>query len=184
MYIDQSHGTHRRQPARHPTVTTAAGRDLSCYPASVFAFIVDSWDRFLLLRQPGQTGWEVISRALQPGENVPAAVLSGVDEKAGPQFRAIYLGVLDTFTFLFDANLPPVISICCLLRHRGGDLHPGKDVREAEFRWWELSDLEQIDLAAPKARWDLLTRAVDMSRYLRDVRGPEEEDRSSALEFP
>lgn len=175
MTTDPTRRLRRQQPARHPTITTAAGHQLACYPAAVLAFIVDSWDRFLLHRQPGQTGWEVVSGTLEPGETVSKAVIRGVKEAVGAEFLAIYLGVLDTFTFVFDANLPPLISIGCLLRHRGGELRPGKHVLEAEFRWWELAELDSIDLAVPRGRWDLLTRAVDMSRYLRDAREPEED---------
>lgn len=166
-----------------PTITTAAGRRVVCYPASVLAFIVDSYDRFLLFRKPGQPGWEVFTGGLEPGDTVQNAVLRYVKEQAGPDFVAAYLAVLDTFTFIFDANLPPSINICCLLRHRGGDLRPGKDLEEAEFRWWEVSDLDNIDLIVPRGRWDLLSRSVDMSRYLRDARVPEEEDRGDYLEF-
>ena len=184
MTTDPNRSARRRQPPRHPTITTAGGHQLACYPASVFAFIVDSWDRYLLFRRPGQPGWEVVSGVLEPGETVPQAVLRTVKEASGDAFLALYLGVLDTYTFVFDANLPPLISICCLLRHRGGELHPGKDVRKAEFRWWELSELDSIDLAAPRDRWDLLTRAVDMSRYLRDARDPEDGIHGDSSEFP
>ena len=175
MSSDSNRRFGQHKPAHQPTITAASGRLLACYPAAVFAFIVDSWDRFLLLRKPGQTGWEVISGALEPGETVPQAVVREVKEDAGTDFLAIYFGILDTFTFSFDASLPPLISICCLLRHRGGEVRAGSDAREAEFRWWELSELDNIDLAVPRGRWDLLTRAVDMPRYLRDVREPEEE---------
>ncbi len=146
--------------------------------------MVDSWDRFLLFRRSGLPGWEVVAGPLEPGETVQKAVLREVKEQVGPEFLAAYLGVLDTFTFVFDANLPHSINICCLLRHRGGEVRPGKEVREAEFRWWELSELDNIDLAVPRGRWDLLTRAVDMSRYLRDARVPEEEARGDSFEFP
>ena len=183
MTNDPKRGPRRQQLADPPIITTAAGRRLPCYPASVLAFIVDSWDRFLLLRQPGQPGWEVVSGALEPDETVPKAVLREVKEEVGLEFLAIYLGVLDTFTSVFDANLPPLISICCLLRHRGGEIRPGKAVSDAEFRWWDLSELDNIDLAVPRDRWDLLTRSVDMSRYLRDAREPEEEARGDSFEF-
>ena len=165
----------QRQPVRHPTVATASGRRLPCYPASVLAFIVDSWDRFMLLRSPGQTGWEVVGAGLEPGETVQDAVLRSVKEWAGPQFLASYLGVLDTFTYLFDANLPPQINICCLLRYRGGDVRPDSGVSEADYRWWALTELDDINLTVPRGRWDLLTRAVDLSRYLRDAREPEDD---------
>lgn len=184
MIYDPNRNPRRKQLTPHPTIITAAGRSLACYPASVFAFIVDRWDHFLLLRKPGQTGWETVTGTLEPDETVPEAVLGVVKEEAGSEFLVTYLGVLDTFTFLFDANLPPLISICCLLRYRGGEVRPGRDVRDAEFRWWELSELDNIDLAVPKGRWDLLTRAVDMSRYLRDAREPEEEARGDLSEFP
>lgn len=181
MNID-ARGGHRRQPvARQPAVTTASGHRLACYPAAVHMFIVDTLERFLLFRQPGQTGWEAVTSPLEPGETVPDAVLRAVKADLGREFLATYLGVLDTFTFVFDANLPALVSICCLLRYRGGDIRPGKAVSEAEFRWWDLRQLDDIDLAVPKGRWDLLTRAVEMSRYLRDAREPEE---GLGQEFP
>lgn len=165
----------RQPPARHPRITIASGRRLACYPVAVLAFIVDSWDRFLLLRKPGQNGWEVISGALEPGETVTEGVLREVREEAGPELVVASLGVLDTFTFLFDAGQPPLISICCLLRYRGGTVQPGDDAEDAEFRWWELSELDNIELVVPRGRWDLLTRSVDLSRYLRDAAEPEGE---------
>ena len=183
MTTDPGRGTRRQRVTGQPTITTASGRRVSCYPASVFAFIVDSWDRVLLLRHQGQPGWEVVNGPLEPGETVPNAVVREVREQAGPEFLATYLGVLDTFTFAFDANHPPLISICCLLRHRGGEVRPGRDLREAEFRWWELSELDNIALSAPRGRWDLLARAVDLSHYLRDARVLEEDARGDSPEF-
>lgn len=175
MNYDPTQRRRRQPPAPHPTITTAAGRELACYPAAVLAFIVDSFDRFLLVRKPGQTGWEVITATLEPGESVQEAVMREVKTAAGPEFLTTYLGVLDTFTFLFDANLPPLVSICCLLRHKGGEIRKGRELREADFKWWQISELDDIDLVAPRGRWDLLTRAVDMSRYLRDARNPDED---------
>lgn len=46
MHTDPKRG-RREQPASHPTITTASGRRLACYPASAFAFI----DQVKLLRQ-------------------------------------------------------------------------------------------------------------------------------------
>ena len=166
---------------RHPTVRTAAGRTLTCFPAAVLAFIVDDWGRFLLLRKPGQTGWEVVSGALQAGETVPQGVLREVKEEAGPELLAVYKGVIDTFVFEFDARLPALISICCLLRYRGGEVHPGADAKDAEFRWWDISRLDDIELVVPRGRWDLLTRAVDQASLFRGEEEPEPEQRDPFL---
>ncbi len=171
----------QQPPARYPRITTASGRRLACYPAAVLAFIVDAWDRFLLLCKPGCTGWEVISGWLEPGESVTDAVLREVRKEAGPEVVAFSLGVLDTFTFLFDSHHPPLISICCLLRYRGGAIEPGDDAKDTEFRWWQLSELDDIELVVPRGRWDLLNRAVDLSRYLRDAATPEAENPSLFL---
>ncbi|MCX6022728.1 MAG: NUDIX hydrolase [Chloroflexi bacterium] len=174
MNTDPRRNPRRHQPATQPIITTAAGRELACYPAFVHAFIVDTWeDRFLLMRRPGQAGWETVGGVLEAGETVPEAAVRELKAAAGAQFLAAYLGVLDTFTFIFDANLPPSISICCLLRHQGGEIRPGRNVQGAEFRWWWLSELDNIDMAGPRGRWDLLTRSVEMSRHLRDARRPE-----------
>ncbi len=154
----------------HPTIKTASGRQLACFPAAVLGFVVDSADRLLLLRKPGLTGWEVISGAMEPGESVPEAMIREIGEEAGPRFVSVYLGVIDTFTFIFDANLPPLVSICCLMRYRGGEIEPSDDAKDADFQWWDLSRIDDIDLIVPKGRWDLLTKAVDLSRYLRDAR--------------
>ena len=181
MRIDPRRNQRSQRPSKLPTVATASGRQLTCYPATVHAFIIDRADRGLLLRRPGQPGWETITSILEPGETVPEAALRAVKEAAGQQFLTAFLTVLDTFTFVFDANLPPFLSICCLMRYHRGEVRPGKDVQGAEFRWWELFELDQMDFAVPRARWDLLTRAVDMSRFLQDARTsePEEEVRGS-----
>ena len=174
MNQNRRQGSRKPQTTNLPTITTAAGHELACYPTSTHAFIVDGWDRFLLFRRPGQMGWETITGEIQPGETVPEAAQRQLKADIGAEFLAVYLGVLDTFTFVFDANLPPLISICCLLRHRGGEIRQGKAVIDAEFRWWSLSDIDQIDLSVPRGRWDLLTKTVDMSRFLRDAREPED----------
>ena len=173
----------RRQPPGGHTVTTAAGRELSTFPAMVHGFVVDSYDRFLLFRRPGQAGWEVASSPLELGETVPKAVDRTMESAVGTAFLTVYLGVLDAFTVEFDANIPPLIALACLLRYRGGDLRPGKEHTDVEFRWWDLTDLDNIALAVPRDRWDLLTRAVDTSRYLRDVQPPEEDDRGDSFDF-
>ncbi len=169
----------KRTPApRHPQITTAAKHKLACFPATVLAFIVDTYDRYLLLRRPGQPGWEVVNGALQAGETVTEALTRELRVQLGEQFQAVYLGVLDTFTFVFDANLPPSIHVCCLLRYQGGDIAPGRAHRGVESRWWEPIEVDSIDLAVPRARWDLLSKAVEQSRYLRDARrDPDEPER-------
>ena len=174
--------TNRRPSAKHPQVLAASGRSFACFPASVLAFIVDSRDRCLLLRRPGQPGWEVFNDPLQAGESVQEAVIRELREKAGPDLRAVYLGVLDTFTLVFDAQLPPAITVCCLMRYLGGAIDLKGDLREAEIRWWDLTELDQIDLAAPRGRWDLLSKAVDLSRFLRDARQAEEAHQQDAGE--
>lgn len=176
----------RRQPSvGQPAITSASGRRLALYPSTVHAFIVDPADRLLLLRRPGQAGWEVVTSVLEPGETFPASALRGVREAAGPAFLTTYLGVLDAFTFLFDARHPPFISVCCLLRHRGGEVVPSGEVKNAEFRWWELFEMDRLDLAVPRGRFDLLTRAVDMSRFLRDARRHDDEaDEDERERFP
>lgn len=184
MNTDPRRNPRRQPPANLPTITTAAGRKVACYPTMLHAVIVDREERILLFRRPGQTGWETVSGTLEPDESVAQAVLRGTKAAAGQQFLVTYLTVLDTFTNLLDANLPPFISICCLLRHRSGDLQPGRELRDAEFRWWHLAKLDDLDLAVPRGRYDLLTRAVDMSRFLRDAREPEEEDFDRRLDFP
>jgi ADP-ribose pyrophosphatase YjhB (NUDIX family) len=158
---------------KHPMIKTASGRQLACYPTSVFGFVVDNFDRLLLFRQPGLTGWEVISGPMEAGETVPEAMIREIGEEAGPRCVTVYLGVIDTFTFVFDANLPPLVSVCCLMRYRGGEIEPGHDAKDADFQWWDLSRIDDIDLLVPKGRWDLLTKAVDLSRYLRDARPDE-----------
>lgn len=161
---------HKTPPPKHPQVTTAAGRKYAAFPVWVLAFVVDHADRYLLLRRQGQPGWEVLNGALEPGESIPEALAREVRGKLGTEFRAVYLGVLDTFTFVFDANLPPALMVCTLLRFRGGDVRPTGDLRDATAKWWDPMEVDQIDLAVPRARWDLLTKAVDMARYLRDAR--------------
>jgi ADP-ribose pyrophosphatase YjhB (NUDIX family) len=175
MTLDPFAQPKRKPPAKHPQITTATGRRLACFPAAVLVFAVDTYDRCLLFRRPGQPGWEVVNGALQPGETVTEAVTRELREKVSLAFRAVYLCVLDTYTWVFDANLPPAINICVLVRYQGGAIEPGKEVRDAEFRWWDLREVDQIDLAAPRARWDLLTKAVEMARYLSDARRTDDE---------
>jgi len=170
MNLDPFVERRKRATPKHPEITTAARTKLACFPATVLAFVVDHQDRPLLLRRKGQPGWEAPGGPLQAGESVPEAAERILREMGGPSFLGVYLAVLDTFTFVFDANLPAAITICVLLRHRGGELRPGKAVRDAEFMWWPIPDIDQLDLAVPRARWDLLTKAADMGRTLRDAR--------------
>lgn len=163
----------RRSVPRHPQVTTAAREKLACFPVTVLVFLVDQWERCLLLRRPGQPGWEVIAGSLRAGETIPEAAEREVETALGGRTVAVYLGVLDAFTHVFDANLPAALQVCVLMRYRGGEVHPGRGLRGAELRWWAATDLDEIDLAVPRARWDLLVRASDMGRALRDAR-PEE----------
>ncbi|MSQ26708.1 MAG: NUDIX hydrolase [Dehalococcoidia bacterium] len=175
--------TKRKPTAMHPQVVAASGRSFACFPVSVLAFVVDTRDRCLLLRRPGQPGWEVFADPLQEGESVQEAVVRGLREKAGPELQAVYLGVLDTFTLAFDAQLPPAVNVCCLMRYLGGRIDLKADLLEAEARWWDLTELDQIDLATPRGRWDLLSKAGDMSRYLRDARQAEESYRQDKEEW-
>ncbi len=182
MTLDPRAPKKRKPVPRHPQIKTAAGQSFPCFPVSILAFVVDTWDRCLLLRRPGQPGWEVINGTLQAGETVPEAVTREIRQKAGAAVQAVYLGVLDAFTFVFDANLPPAITICCLMRYRGGEIELAGDVRGADHHWWETSQVDLLDLAVPRNRWDLLIRAGEMARYLRDARQPQDDLRGDLVE--
>lgn len=118
-------------------------------------------------RQPGNhpNEWQVISGSLEAAETVLEGVLREVSEEAGPQLRVRPLGVVHAHSFHFDAQVRYMIGIHYLLAYEGGEVQPGDDMHDAQYRWWTLEDLLAADIRFhPSTHLWILQRAVALYR--------------------
>ena len=156
-----------------PFLTTPQGtRRFACSAVAVQAIILNADERVLLLSSPTKNHpgeWQIISGALEAAETVLAGVLREVREEAGPHIQGRPLGVVHAQTFHFDVQVPYMIGIYYLLAYEGGQVQPGDDMYDSQFRWWRLEELvqEKVKLFVPPQLW-VLQRAIELYRLWKE----------------
>ncbi len=157
-----------------PSIQGAPPRNriFPAYPIAVQALIIDDEDRFLLLSSPTRNGhneWQVISGGLDANETILEGVLREVNEEGGDDLRVRPLTVIHTQTFSFDTHIPFMVGVYYLLAYEGGDVVPGDDMRDAQFRWWSIDEMRQNDIRFhPSTHLWMLERCVEMAGVLRE----------------
>jgi ADP-ribose pyrophosphatase YjhB (NUDIX family) len=155
-----------------PSMTDAKGRRFACSAVAVQAIIVDDDERVLLLSSPTRNRadeWQVISGSLEAAETVLEGVLREVSEEAGPQLRVRPLGVVHAHSFHFDAQVRYMIGIHYLLAYEGGEVQPGDDMHDAQYRWWTIEALTAANIRFhPSTHLWILQRAVALYRCWKD----------------
>ena len=153
-----------------PLVRTTSGRPFACSPAAVLVYIIDAAERFLMLRHPQRSGWEVVNGALDAGETVLDAVLREVAEEAGPDVKVAPLGAAHVETFHYDDAVRFMLSISYVVAYEGGEIAPGDDMIGSDVGWFTVQELldEDLDvLVPPYHRW-LFARTVELYRLWKD----------------
>lgn len=158
---------------KQPIVTTTTGRRLPTLPAGLMAFIVDSQDRILMLSNPKSNGrWEPINGALDPNETFLEGLMREIREEAGLEIRVRPLGVIHTYTFRWDENVPYVTSLAYLFEYLGGNVIPGDDMTDSQVAWFSLDELnsDQVEILVPREvqmHW-IYQHAIDLYHFLKD----------------
>jgi 8-oxo-dGTP pyrophosphatase MutT (NUDIX family) len=155
-----------------PMITDTHGRRFACSAVALQAIIVNADERVLLLSSPTRNRaneWQVISGSLEAAETMLAGVLREVSEEAGPQLRVRPLGVVHAHTFHFDARVRYTVGIHYLLAYEGGEVQPGDDMHDAQYRWWSIAELTAANIRFhPSTHLWILQRAVALYRCWKD----------------
>lgn len=159
-------------PDKQPTITSANGnRSFACSAAAVLVFIINEKEEILMLSHPNRKGWwEVVNGALDAEETILEGALRETREETGPNIRVKPLGIIHASTFHYDEDVRYMISLCYLMRYRGGPILPGDDMAGSEARWWSLTDLLQDStkiIVPPNQKW-IFGRAVELYRLWKD----------------
>lgn len=116
-------------------------RRFACAPVGVFVMVVDSEDRFLLLRAPDRPTFEVPSGAVEAGEDLEQAARRELAEETG----AVQVGPLScihAYTVPYHPRLPPLVSVGFVARLQSGTVVPGDDMAGGEVRWAGVPEVE------------------------------------------
>jgi ADP-ribose pyrophosphatase YjhB (NUDIX family) len=155
-----------------PFMTDTKGRRFACSAVAVQAIIVDEDERVLLLSSPTRNRpdeWQVISGSLEAAETVLEGVLREVSEEAGPQIQVRPLGVVHAQSFHFDAQVRYMIGVHYLLAYEGGEVQPGDDMHDAQYRWWSLEEITAANIPFhPSTHLWILQRGVALYRFWKD----------------
>ena len=161
-------------PTPQPFMLNAQGtRRFACSAVAVQAIIVNADARLLQLSSPTRNRpgeWQIISGSLEAAETVLDGVLREVQEEAGPQIQVRPLGVVHAHTFhQCDHQVPYMIGIYYLLAYTGGEVQPGDDMRDAQYRWWSIEELTTANVRFhPSTHLWMLQRAVALYRCWKD----------------
>lgn len=155
--------------AEKPAVVTESGRHFDCVPAAVLVFVVDEQGKFLLLRHPQRTRWEMINGALDAGETVLDAARREVAEEAGADVRVRLLGPVHIQSFDYDGAVRNMLSLGFVAAYEGGEVAPGDDMAGSEVGWFDLETVEDegFPFILPNLRW-LFRRALALYFLWRD----------------
>lgn len=153
-----------------PTTVAANGRVFACSPAAVLGMVVDDDERFLLLRMPGDTGWQIVNGGLEADESVLAGVLREVAEEVGAALVVRPLGVVHVCTWRYDDAVTHMIDVTWLLHATAGEVEPGDDMAGSAVCWATLSEIESgtVEVMIPQERW-MFGRAIELFRLWRDA---------------
>ncbi len=137
-------------------------RRFDCAPFAVYVVLFDHADRVLLLRAPGNEAFEVISGAVEAGENLVDAAKRELREEAGNlEVSEPVCFAADKVTY--DSLLPSLISVGFACRYRSGDLVPGDDMAGSEFRWCAADEAASTPVFIPSIT-DWYARALAVVR--------------------
>lgn len=136
---------------KHDTdITSIAGRTFATFPVAVLAYVVDKNGRFLLMRRPLKSTWEIPSGALEHAEAPRDGICRELREELGADAVVDVLGVVHAVRIELDTRINCLISLGFLVRHCAGDIVPSDDMSGAEFVWLALEELlARTDIGVP-----------------------------------
>ncbi len=154
-------------PNQQPVMTAVNGRNFVCSAIAIQSIIVNQDQKVLLLSSPTRNSnrsWQIVSGALEAGETILAGVLRETREEVGVNLRVRPLGIVHAETYKYDENIQYMIAMYYLLAYEGGEVSPGDDMQDSEFRWWSIDEVENEDVklrVPPGQKW-ILRRAVEL----------------------
>ena len=158
---------------QQPVIADASGkRQFACFAVAVQSVIVNEDEQVLLLSSPTRNkdgAWQVVSGAQEAEETVVESVLRETCEEVGDDVRVRPLGAVHVNTFKYDDNVQYMIGIYYLLAYEGGQVQPGDDMIDSQWRWWSMEELadERMKLRVPREKW-ILRRAIALYRIWKD----------------
>ncbi len=131
-------------------MTSINGRTFATFPVAVLGYVIDKSGRFLLMRRPTKSKWEIPSGVLEPGEAPQDGIYRELREELGAATVVDVLGLVHAVQVSFDARINSLISLGFLVRHKEGEIVPGDDMAGAECRWLCLEELlTRTDIEVP-----------------------------------
>ena len=161
-------------PNQQPIVIdVSARRQFACSAVALQAVIVSPEETILMLSSPSRNqdgAWQVVSGALEAEETILEGILRETREELGSDIRVRPLGPVHIQTFKYDDNVQYMIGIYYLLAYEGGEVHPGDDMRDSQFRWWGIAELadEAVKIHVPPGQKWILKRAIELHRLWKD----------------
>jgi 8-oxo-dGTP diphosphatase len=156
-----------------PFISNIKGtRRFACSAVALQAVVVNSEEKILLLSSPSRNpegAWQVVSGALEAGETILDGTLREAREELG-DIQVRPLGTIHAQTFHYDDHVQFMIAIYYLLAYEGGEVQPGDDMQDSQYRWWSLAELEdeKISIVVPPGQIWLLRRAVELHRLWKE----------------
>jgi ADP-ribose pyrophosphatase YjhB (NUDIX family) len=139
-----------------PFISNKKGtRRFACSAVALQAVVVCPEETTLILSSPtrhSDGAWQVVSSALEAGETVLEGTLREAHKELGGDVRLRALGTVHVQTFHYDENIQYMIAIYYLLAYEGGEVHPGDDMQDSQYRWWSVAELdnENINIVVPR----------------------------------
>lgn len=158
----------------HPKIRAKSGREFASHSAGLVALIINSDERFLMLRSPKQTGYEPVNGGFEGGESILDGMLREIREEAGADVRVRPMCSVHSSTFRYDDSIPHMLSMIFLFEYLGGDVLAGDDMAGSEVRWLSAADIRSGDyeILVPRLQLWVYERAVKLYRLLKDENLP------------
>ena len=151
------------------SISSLSGRKFACLPVALLGYVINEKKEFLFLRRKGENSWEILSGALEAGENTLDGILRELKEELGDEIMIKPLGVLHAFTFTFDDKVKEMISLGFLIQYFGGEIRPGDDMLGAEYKWMSLEEISlEKNISVPRDRVAQFERATELFNLWKD----------------
>jgi ADP-ribose pyrophosphatase YjhB (NUDIX family) len=118
---------------------------MKLFRAAVSAIITNANNEILFVSKNGTNNWQVITGWVED-ETIDKAILREIKEELNLDDVEL-IDIIDTHTFQYNEN--KIISTFYLVKYNSGEIKPGDDINNYNFKWFNSDEIKKIQIICP-----------------------------------